>query len=62
MYGVRKCPNFILLHIVVVLPTPLLKILSLPYCIFLPPLSKISRCRYVGLSLGFLTCSIGLYL
>ena len=36
VYGVRKCPNFILLHIVVVLPTPLLKILSLPYCIFLP--------------------------
>ena len=42
VYGVRKCPNFILLHIVVVLSSPLLKMLSLPYCIFLPPLSKIS--------------------
>ena len=29
VYRVRKCPNFILLHIVVVLPSPLLKILSL---------------------------------
>ena len=39
----------------------LLKRLSLIHCIFLPPLSKIS-CPYVcGLSLGFLFCSIDLY-
>ena len=60
--GVRKCSNFIILHIAVQLSQHcLLKRLSFLHCIFLPPLSKI-RCPWVcGLSLGFLSCSIGLY-
>ena len=42
VYGVRKCSNFILLHVTVQFPQHhLLKRLSLPHCIFLPPLSKI---------------------
>ena len=44
VYGVRKCPNFILLHVAVQLSqNHLLKRLSLPHCIFSSPLSKI-RC------------------
>ena len=40
--GVRKCSDFILLHVAVQFPQQhLLKRLSLPHCIFLPPLSKI---------------------
>ena len=43
VYGVRKCSNFV--HCFTcscpVFPAPLLKRLSLPHCIFLPPLSKI---------------------
>ena len=47
VYGVRKCSNFILLHGAVQFPQHhLLKRLSLPHCIFLPPLSKI-RCPQV---------------
>ena len=43
LYGVRKCYNFILLHIAVqFFQHHLLKRLSLPHCIFLSPLSKIS--------------------
>ena len=64
MYGVRKCSNFILLHVAVQFSQHhLLKRLSLPlvYRLFLPPLSKIRYHRYVDLSLGFLSCSIGLY-
>ena len=42
VYGVRKCSDFILLHVAVQFPQHhLLKRLSLPHCIFLPPLSKI---------------------
>ena len=42
VYGVRKCSNFILLHVAVQFSqNHLLKKLSLPHCIFLPPLSKI---------------------
>ena len=42
VYGVRKCSNFILLHVAVKFSQcHLLKRLSLPHCIFLPPLSKI---------------------
>ena len=42
VYGVRKCSNFILLHVAVQFSQHhLLKSLSLPHCIFLPPLSKI---------------------
>ena len=41
VYGVKKCSNFILLHIAV--QHHLLKRLSILHCIRLPPLSKI-RC------------------
>ena len=42
VYGIRKCPNFILLHMAVQFSQHhLLKRLSFPHCIFLPPLSKI---------------------
>ena len=42
VYGVRKCSNFILLQVAVQFSQHyLLKRLSLPHCIFLPPLSKI---------------------
>ena len=41
-YGVRKCSNFILLHVAVHFPQHhLLKRLCFLPCIFLPPLSKI---------------------
>ena len=61
VHGVRKCSNFILLHVAVQFSQyHLLKRLSLPHCIFLPPLSKIRR-RCMGLSLDFLCYSIGLY-
>ena len=47
VYGIRKCSNFILLHVVVQFSQQqLLKRLSFSHCIFLPPLSKI-RCSYV---------------
>ena len=40
--GVRKCSNFILLHVAVQFSQHhLLKRLSFPHCIFLPPFSKI---------------------
>ena len=42
VYGVRRCSNFILLHVAVQFSQHhLLKMLSLPHCLFLPPLSKI---------------------
>ena len=42
VYSVRTCSNFILLHVDVQFSQHhLLKRLSLPHCIFLPPLSKI---------------------
>ena len=62
VYDVRKCSNFIILHVAVQFSQHhLLKRLSLPHCIFLPPLSKIRYPRCMGLFLGFLSCSIGLY-
>ena len=42
VYGVRKCSNFIFLHVAVQFcQHHLLKRLTLPHCMFLPPLSKI---------------------
>ena len=42
VYGVRKCSNFIILHVAVQFSQNyLLKRLSLPHCTFLPTLSKI---------------------
>ena len=52
VYGVRKCSNFILLHVAVQFSEDhLLKRLSLPYCIFLTPFSKIRYHRCMGLFL-----------
>ena len=46
MYVVRKCSNFILLHIAVqVSQHHLMKRLSFPHCAFLPPFSMI-RCPW----------------
>ena len=67
VYGVRRCYNFILLHVAVQFSQHhLLKNLSLPHCIFLPPLSKV---RYPqvhgfisGLSILFHFLSIFLFL
>ena len=43
VYGVRKCSNYIVLHVAIQFSQHhLLKRVSLPHCIFLPPLSKIS--------------------
>ena len=66
LYGVKEGSNFILLHVAIQFSQHhLLKRLSLPHCIFLPPLSKI---RYPqvhefisGLSILF-HCSIFLFL
>ena len=42
LYGIRMCSNFILLHVAVQCSQHhSLKRLSLPHCIFLPPLSKL---------------------
>ena len=42
VYGVRKCSNFILLHVAVQFSQHhLLKRLSLSHCVFLPPLLNI---------------------
>ena len=41
VYGVRKCSNFILLHVAVQFSHTIMEEASLPHCIFLPPLSKI---------------------
>ena len=63
LYGVRKCCSFLLLQMVDQFSqNHLLKRLSFPHFIFLPPLSKISCPQYVDLSLGFLFYSIDLYL
>ena len=62
VYGVRKCSNFILLHVAVQFSEHhLLKRLSFPHCIFLTPFSKIRYHRCMGLFLGFLSCSTSLY-
>ena len=49
VYGVRKYSNFILLHVAFHFSQHhLLKRLSLPHCIFLPPLSKIGYPQVYG--------------
>ena len=58
VYGVRKCYNFLLLHVAIQFyQHHLLKRLSLPHCIFLPALSKIRYlqiCEFIsGLSILF---------
>ena len=54
VYGDRQCSNFILLHIAVQFSQHhLLKRLSLHYCIFLLPLSKIRYPQVCGFISGF---------
>ena len=63
VYGVRKCFNFILLQVAIQFPQHhLLKRLSFPllYSRFLH--HSLSDHRFMGLYLGFLSCTIGLYL
>ena len=56
VYGVRKCSHFIILHVAVQFSYHhLLKRLSLPHFIFLPPLSKI---RYSWVH-GFISVTLG---
>ena len=51
--GVKKCSNFILLDVAVQFSQHhLLKRLSLPHCIFLPPLSKIRYPQVHGFTSG----------
>ena len=61
VYGVKKCSNFILLHVAVQFSQHhLLKRLSLPHCIFLPSLSKIqfiSELSILFLGLYFCFCA-----
>ena len=53
VYGVRECSNFILLHVAVQFSQyHLLKRLSLPHCIFVPPLSKIRHPQVHGFISG----------
>ena len=53
VYGVRKCSNFILLHVAVQFAQHhLLKRLSLPHCILLPFLSKIRYQQVYGFISG----------
>ena len=53
VYCARKCSNFILLHVAVQFSQHhLLKRLSLPHCIFLPPLSKIRYPKAHGFIFG----------
>ena len=64
VYGVRKCSNFILSHIVVQFSQHhLLKRLSFIHCIFLPPLSKIRWPQVHGLISGLsILCRWSLFL
>ena len=53
MYCVRKCSNFILLHVAIQFSQQhLLRRLSFPHCIFLPPLSKIRYPKVHGFTSG----------
>ena len=53
VYAVRKCSYFILLHIAFQFSQRhLLKRLSLPHCIFLPPFSKIRQPQVYGFISG----------
>ena len=53
VYGVRECSSFILLHVAVQFSQHhLLKRLSLPHCIFLPPLSKLRDPKMHGFISG----------
>ena len=62
VYGVRECSNFILLHVAVQFSQHhLLKGLSFLHYLFLHPFHRLIDLRCVGLSLGFLFCSVDLH-
>ena len=62
LYDIRKCFNFIFLHVTILLSQHhLLQRLSFLICLFFPPLSEIDH-RCMGLFLGFLSCFIDQYL
>ena len=59
LYGVRKYSNFILLHVVVqFFQHHLLKRLSLPHCLFLPPLSIIRYPEVHRIPLVYVSVSV----
>ena len=64
VYGVKKCSNFILLHVLVQFFQHHLKRLSFSHCILLPPLSKIRLpiCVCVYLWTFFFHLSVFLFL
>lgn len=63
VHGVWKQPSFSFLHTAVQFSHHyLLKKLSLPYCIFLPPLCKLIDLISMSFFLGSLSCSIDLCL
>ena len=66
VYGVRKCFNFIPLHVAVqFFQHHLLKRLSSPCCIFLPPLSKVWQlqlCEFISVFSILFYWSIFLFL
>uniref|UniRef100_A0A8D0NW65 Uncharacterized protein n=1 Tax=Sus scrofa TaxID=9823 RepID=A0A8D0NW65_PIG len=62
VHSVRVCSGFIDLHAAVQVSLQyLLKRLSFSHFMFLPPLSRSIGHRCQGLFLGFLFCSLGLY-
>ena len=62
MYGVRKCLNFILLHVVHQFSQhQLFKTLPFLHYILLPPCPELGDDRRVGFSRGFISYAIDLY-
>ena len=62
VHGVRKGSNSILLCVAIQFSQQhLLKRLSLPHCIFLPPVSKLRYPQVHGFISGLSICFIGLY-
>ena len=59
VYGVKKCFGFILFHVAVQFSQHhLLKRLSLPHCLFLPPLSIIRYPEVHGIPLVYVSVSV----
>ena len=63
VYGVRECSNFTLLQVALQFSqNHILKKLSFFSCIVLLLCHRLTGCRCVDLFIGFLSCSIDLYL